>query len=107
MQKVKQSINYDATRPNSIVTYKASDKILSVNRDASYPREKNDRRIAGGHFFMSSYSPKHPNNESILTLAQIIKTVIFSAAEAELGDLYINFKESIPERHQLEEMGHK
>ena len=30
-----------------------------------------------------------------------------SAAEAELGALYINSREAIPQRHLLEEMGHK
>jgi hypothetical protein len=29
-----------------------------------------------------------------------------SAAEAELGTLYINACEAIPQRHMLEEMGH-
>ena len=30
-----------------------------------------------------------------------------SSAEAELGSLFINFKEDIPARQALEEMGHK
>ena len=29
-----------------------------------------------------------------------------SAAEAEIGALYINSREAIPQRHLLEEMGH-
>ena len=36
-----------------------------------------------------------------------IKAVMSSAAEAELGALYINSREAVPIRHLLEEMGHK
>ena len=46
------------------------------------------------------------NNGAIHTVAQIIKTVMSSAAEAELGALYINCREEIPARHLLEAMGH-
>ena len=47
------------------------------------------------------------NNGAVLTISQIIKAVMSSAAEAELGALYINAREAIPMRHLLEEMGHK
>ena len=47
------------------------------------------------------------NNGSILTISEIIKAVISSAAEAELGSLFINYREAILERHELENMGHK
>ena len=46
------------------------------------------------------------NNGAVLTIAQIIKAVMSSAAEAELGALYINSREAIPQRHLLEQMGH-
>ena len=47
-----------------------------------------------------------PNNSAILTIATIIKAVMSSAAEAELGALFINVKEAMHLRHVLEEMGH-
>ena len=47
-----------------------------------------------------------PNNGAVLTIAKIIKAVMSSAAEAELWELFINCKESIPSRQALEEMGH-
>ncbi len=38
-----------------------------------------------------------PNNKgAILTISQIIKAGMSSAAEAEIGALYINCKEAIP-----------
>ncbi len=47
------------------------------------------------------------NNGAVLTIAQIIKNVMSSVAEAELGALFINFRKATPARHTLEEMGHK
>ena len=48
-----------------------------------------------------------PNNGAVLNVAKILGTVISSAAEAELGALYVNAQEAVPMRHLLEEMGHK
>jgi len=56
---------------------------------------------------MSADSADPPNNGAVLTIAQIIKNVMSSAAEAELGALFINCREAVPARHTLEEMGHK
>jgi hypothetical protein len=47
-----------------------------------------------------------PNNGTILTIATIIKAVMFSTAEAELGALFIKAKEAIHLQQILEEMGH-
>ena len=42
-----------------------------------------------------------------MTIAKILKAVMSSAAEAEVGALFINAREVIPIRQTLEEMGHK
>ena len=84
------------TQPNAFVTYQSRYMILAVHSNASYLSETNFISISGGQFFMSSDFPDPPNNGSILTISQIIKTVIFLAVEAEMGDLCINFKETIP-----------
>ena len=55
---------------------------------------------------MSSNTKIPNNNGAVHTVAQIIKAVMSSAAEAELGALYINCREAIPARQVLEEMGH-
>ncbi len=47
------------------------------------------------------------NNGAILTISQIIKAIMSSAAEAKIGALYINCKEAIPARHTLNFLGHK
>jgi hypothetical protein len=47
-----------------------------------------------------------PNNGTILTIATIIKAVMSSAAEAELGAIFINAKEAVHLRQIPKEMGH-
>ena len=105
--KIKQLLDYAATHPDAIVTYRASDMVLAGHSDASYLSETKARSRAGGHFFMDSDTTYPNNNGAVLTIAQIIKAVMSSAAEAELGALYINCREAIPARQLLEEMGHK
>jgi hypothetical protein len=74
--------------------------------NASCLSKSKARSRAGGHFFMSNNTAKPPNNGAILTIALIIKAVMSSMAEAELGALYINCREAIPACHTLKLMGH-
>ena len=55
---------------------------------------------------MTSNETNPANNGAVLTIAQIIKRVMTSAAEAELGALFINAREAIYIRRVLEELGH-
>ena len=61
---------------------------------------------SGRTFFLSDDVDNPPNNGAILTLATIIKAVMSSAAEAELGALYLNAKEGVYLRQILTELGH-
>jgi hypothetical protein len=106
MIKVKQFLDYASTCLDAIVTYQASDIVLAAHRDASYLLEANACSQAGGNFFMSSDTPRPHNNGGVLTIAQIIKAVMSSAAEAKIGALYINCWEAVPARHTLEFLGH-
>ena len=56
---------------------------------------------------MSNDSSIPANNRAVVTIYQIIKAVMSSMVEAEMGALFINFKEAIPARHALKTMGHK
>ena len=69
--------------------------VLAVHSNASYFSKSNARSLARGHFFMTSDTVHPPNNGAILNVAQIIKNVMSSAAEAELGALYIMAHEVI------------
>ena len=50
MLKAKQLLDYSAMQPNAIITYRASDKVLSGHSDASYLSEFKSQSRAGGHF---------------------------------------------------------
>jgi hypothetical protein len=107
LAKVKQELlDYCTTQEEPIVTYHASKMILAIHSDAGYCNETNSRSRAGGHFFLSDDVDNPPNNGAILTLATIIKAVMSSAAEAELGALYLNAKEAVYLRQILTELGH-
>ena len=95
LKKVKQLLDYCATQDNAIIKYNANKMILAVHSDAGYCNEKNARSRAGGHFFLSNDKTFPPNNGAVLTLATIIKAVMTSAAEAELGAFYLNAKEAV------------
>ena len=56
---------------------------------------------------MTSDTDEQPNNGAVLNISKIIKSVMSSAAEAEMGALYINACEAVPIRNLLQEMGHK
>ena len=106
MHKIKLFLDNAATNPDAVLTYQASNMVLAVHSGASYLSEPKARSHAGGHFYMSNDTPNLPNSGAVLNLAQIIKAVISSAAESELGALYINSREAVPQRILLQEMGH-
>jgi hypothetical protein len=93
---VHQFFNYATTHPDAIITYQASNMVLAGHSNASYLLETNAHSRAGRHFFMSNNNTISSNNGAILTILQIIKVVMSSAAEAEIGALYINCREAIP-----------
>ena len=54
---------------------------------------------------MSNDSPIPANNVAVVSIYQIMKSLISYTAEAELGDLFINCREAIPSHHALKSMG--
>ena len=56
--------------------------------------------------FMAGSEEIPINNGAVLNISQIIKAVMSSAAEAELGALFINAKTAVSMRCTLEELGH-
>ena len=104
---VHQFLDYAATNPGAIITYQESNMILAKYNSTSYLSETNACSRAGTHFFMSNNDSIPPNNDVVLTISQIIKAVMSSVAEAEIGILYIDCREAVPTLHTLEFMGHK
>ena len=107
MKKTDQFLDYAASQEQAVLTYEASDMVLAVHSDASYLSESKARSRAGGHFSMSKDVSPPPNNGVVLNIAQIMKTIMSSAAEAEIGAMYVNAQESVPYRQSLNEMGHR
>ena len=56
--------------------------------------------------FMVSDKDIPTNNGAVLNILQIIRAVMSSAAEAELGTHFINEKIAAAMRHTLKELGH-
>ena len=79
--------------------------ILAAHADVGFLNESRARSRAGAHIFLSENEPKPKLNGPILTISQIIKTVMASAAESEMAALFITAKKMVPLHHTLVEMG--
>ena len=110
LERVDQFLDYMATNPNAVIRYRASDMILNVHSDASFQTASKARSRAGGYFFLGSL-PKDNEpiklNGAIYVLCTVLKLVAASAAEAELGALFLNAQEAKIMRLTLEELGHQ
>ena len=106
MEKVMNFLDYEVSQEEAVITYHASDMVLACHSYASYLSEPGARRRSRGNFFFSSNYAMTSNNGAVLNIAQIIKAVMTSATEAEIGAMYINAREAVPQRMTLSEMGH-
>jgi hypothetical protein len=75
--------------------------IICAHANAGFNNESKGRSQAGAHIFVSKNDtfPKH--NRPILSISQIMKFVMSSAAKAELGALNTTAKEMVPLRQSL------
>jgi hypothetical protein len=95
MQKCLQFLDYAALQEDAIIMYWASDMKLAIHSNASYLSEPKACSRAGGHMFMAGMEEIPINNGAVLNILQITKAVMSSAAEAELGALFINAKMAV------------
>ena len=79
--------------------------VLAAHSDAGVHNESRGRSRAGAHVFLSEDEPVPRWNGPVLTFARIMKFVLDSASEAEMGALYVTAKEIAPLGNTLEEMG--
>ncbi len=97
------------THPDAKIRYRAYDMIPNVHSNASYLSVPKARSRAGGYFFLGSI-PQDAKpiiiNGAIHITCTILKLVAASAAEAELGALFLNAQEAKVIRLVLEELGH-
>jgi hypothetical protein len=81
--------------------------ILHIHSDASYLSVSNARSFLGGLFFLGNKSPEQDKlNRSILNVAAVIKNVVASAAESEVGASFHNAQSGALLRVTLTELGH-
>jgi len=106
MRRVQHFLDYAATKESAVTTYRTSDMVLAIHSDAGYLNEEGARSRAGGHHFLSENIDSPSNNVAIYNEALIIKAVMSSAAEAEIGALYTNARKGVEERNILRVMGH-
>eukprot|EP00804_Cyclotella_cryptica_P009053 CCRYP_003151-RA/>CCRYP_003151-RA protein AED:0.23 eAED:0.28 QI:0/0/0/1/0/0/3/0/973 len=96
--KINQLLDYCATYPNDGITYRSSDLILSAHSNAAYHNASKSRSHVGAHIMCSENDLVPSHNGPVLTIAQIIKLVMSSAA-AKLAALFICAKEMFPLCH--------
>jgi hypothetical protein len=82
---------------------------LHIHSDTSYLSENEAKSRAGGFFYMGNdtKTDKKLTNGATLIISNVLKRVMSSAAEAEIGAVFINAKEGAALRTTLEEVGHK
>ena len=102
---VHQLLDYLATYPDDGILYRAIDMILAAHSDVGFHNESKGRSQAGARIFLSEDNLIPRWNGPVLSVAQIIKFVFTSAAEAQLGSLFITAQRMVPLRQNLIEMG--
>jgi hypothetical protein len=97
------------TNPFAIIQYRAFDMILIFHLDASYLSAPKSQSHAGGYFFFKS-PPINSNpiklNCAIHITCTFLKLLNASAAEAELGALFLNAQQVKALHFTLAELGH-
>ena len=96
------------------IKYHESGLVLHVDNDASYLSVRKARSRIGGHYHLispSSNATKPPTitpppNGPLHTISGILKNVMASEVEAEMGGLFINGQGAVILRTTLQEMGH-
>jgi hypothetical protein len=102
---MNQLLDYLTMYPDDGTTYGASDMILCTHANAGFNNKSKDCSQASAHIFISENNPFPKHNGPILSISQIMKFVMSSAAEAELGALYTTAKETVPLQQTLIKMG--
>jgi hypothetical protein len=104
-------LNYVATHPNAVLRFTKNHMKLHIVRNASYASEPKARSRVGGYYYLDGKDDPQPGkspklNGAIHVESRIMRNVMASAAEAEIGGLFINGQEASYIRNILREMGH-
>ena len=95
-EKMIQLLDYLATHPAAKVRFHALPMVLNIHFGVLYLSERQARSRLMGYFFLGEVPKKGENiqmNGNIFVSCGILQIVVCSAAEAELGALFLNIKE--------------
>ena len=114
MEDVINFLNYVATHTIASIQYSASGMVLHMDSDASYLSVRKARsRVRGFHYLSSPPADIRkqtvttpPLNGPVHAVCSIMKNVMASAAEVDMGALFVNGREIMILRTILKEMGH-
>ncbi len=110
LEQCTQMLDYFAHNANAKVKFCASDVILNLHLDVSYLSEAKACSQTCGHFFMG-WMPKDGDpikiNGAFHISANILRFMVASTADTELGALYHSCQTGIIFCQTLEVMGHK
>ena len=81
---IEQLLDYVATYPDDGIIFQKIDMILAAHADAGFLNKSKARSRAGAHIFLSENYPNPQLNIPVLTITQIVKSVMASAAEVEM-----------------------
>ena len=98
---MEQLLDYVETYPNDGILFIKSDMILEAHAYAGFLNEPRDISRSGKDILLSENEPKPKLNGPVLTIAQIIKTIMASSAEAEMAAPFITAKKMVSMRHKL------
>ena len=97
-----QILDYCATYPAYGILYRSSNMVLCAHSDTGFHNESKGRSRSRAHIFLSENDAMPRWNGPVLTLAKIIKIVMSSASEADLGEMFITAQEMIAMRQTLQ-----
>ena len=98
-----------ATHPDAKVHFYKSDMVLHIHSDGSYLSAPQSQSRVGGYFYLSSATTNPAacaHNSAIYVLSHILKRVLASAAEVDIGATFTNTQDAVPIRQMLRDMGH-
>ena len=93
---IEQLLDYFTTCPNDRMIYRAKNMVITGHSDAVCLSISKSWSRYRAHILLSEDVPVPNINGPVLTISQIIKFVMSSAAKAELAGLFICAKEMVP-----------
>jgi hypothetical protein len=100
-------LDYLATHPDATIRYHASNMVLHIHSYTSYLSVSNAQSRLGSLFILGKKFPAQETiSGSILNVAVVIKNMVATAAESEVGACFHNAQSDAPLRVTLTELGH-